>query len=95
LVVARLLRLTGHGEHDDGSYVPQTLRTGHLGRDCLDVGEAQMVENGYATAEEVERWKTEFADEVQAAVAQAQQEPVPDPWHEVWHACSTQTGRGL
>lgn len=95
MIVARLLRLSGHGEHDDGSYVPPILKTGHLGRDCLEVGEGQMVENGYATAEEVERWKTEFTDEVQAAVAQAQQEPVPDPWHEVWHACSTETGRGL
>lgn len=93
MVVARLLRLSGHGEHDDASYVPNVLKAGLLGRDCLEVAMAQLIEGSYATVEEVERWKTEFTDEVQAAVAQAQQEPAPDPWHEQWHACSTQTGR--
>ncbi len=95
MVVARLLRLSGHGEHDDGSYVPPVMKTGHLGRDCLETGVVQMIENGYSGVEEIERWKTDFADEVQAAVAQAQQEPVPDPWHEEWNACATRTGRGL
>jgi pyruvate dehydrogenase E1 component alpha subunit/2-oxoisovalerate dehydrogenase E1 component alpha subunit len=93
MVVARLLRLSGHGEHDDASYVPNVLKAGLLGRDCLEVAMAQLIEGSYATVEEVERWKTEFTDEVQAAVAQAQQEPTPDPWHEQWDACSTPTGR--
>ncbi len=93
MVVARLLRLSGHGEHDDGSYVPNTLRAGNLGRDCLEVATAQMTEGGYAGADEIERWKTEFTDEVQAAVAQAQQEPAPDPWDEEWFACKSTTGR--
>lgn len=88
MVVARLLRLSGHGEHDDGSYVPDTLRSGLLGRDCIEVGERQLVEGGYASAAEIEEWKREGAEEVQAAVAQAQQEAAPDPWHEVWSACS-------
>jgi pyruvate dehydrogenase E1 component alpha subunit/2-oxoisovalerate dehydrogenase E1 component alpha subunit len=88
LVVARLLRLVGHGEHDDGSYVPDTLRAGALGRDCMEVGQLQLVEGGYATHDEIERWKVDAAEEVQAAVAQAQQEPLPDPWTEVWEACS-------
>jgi len=95
MVVARLLRLSGHGEHDDGSYVPPVLKSGQLGRDCLETGIVQMIESGLATGDEIERWKTEFAEEVQAAVAQAQQEPAPDPWHEDWRACSTDTGRGL
>lgn len=93
MVVARLLRLSGHGEHDDASYVPNTLKAGELGRDCLEIAVAEMIEGGYASVEEIERWKSEFADEVQAAVAQAQQEPTPDPWDEQWHACSTPTGR--
>ena len=93
MVVARLLRLSGHGEHDDGSYVPPVLKAGQLGRDCLETGIAQMIGSGFATVDEIERWKADFADEVQAAVAQAQQEPVPDPWHEQWHACASETGR--
>lgn len=92
MVVARLLRLSGHGEHDDGSYVPGDLRGSHLGRDCLENGIVQMIEQGFATVVEIERWKSEFTDEVQAAVAQAQQEPTPDPWHEDWRACSAEPG---
>lgn len=92
MVVARLLRLSGHGEHDDGSYVPGELRGSHLGRDCLENGIVQMIEQGFATVDEIERWKSDFTDEVQAAVAQAQQEPTPDPWHEDWRACSAEPG---
>ena len=88
MVVARLLRLSGHGEHDDGSYVPDTLRAGHLGRDCMDVAAAQIIEAGFADAGEVEAWRLETADRVQAALALAQQEPKPDPWTESWQACS-------
>jgi acetoin:2,6-dichlorophenolindophenol oxidoreductase subunit alpha len=88
MVVATLLRLTGHGEHDDGSYVPQALRTSHYGQDCIENGSRQLIDGGYATAAEIEAWKKEAAEDVQAAVAQAQQEPLPDPWTEVWQACS-------
>lgn len=95
MVVARLLRLSGHGEHDDGSYVPGTLRESHLGRDCLENGIVQMIEQGFATVDEIEQWKNRFTEEVQAAVAQAQQEPTPDPWDEDWRACSTEPGGGI
>ena len=89
LIVAHLLRLSGHGEHDDGSYVPDTLKAGHYGRDCLDVAKEQLVETGAATAEEIQAWQEETAEEVQRAVAQAQQEPTPDPLTEDWRALST------
>jgi TPP-dependent pyruvate/acetoin dehydrogenase alpha subunit len=92
MVVARLLRLSGHGEHDDGNYVPGALRGSHLGRDCLENGIVQMIQAGFATAEEIERWKSDYTEEIQAAVAQAQQEPTPDPWDEDWRACSSQPG---
>ena len=89
MVVAHLLRLSGHGEHDDGSYVPDTLKAGHYGRDCLDVAIEQLIEHGYATKEEIQTWQDETAEEVQRAVAQAQQEPPPDPYTEDWRALST------
>lgn len=92
MVVARLLRLSGHGEHDDGSYVPDTLRAGHVGRDCMTVAAEQMEEAGYATGGEIEAWQEEIADEIQRALAKAQQEPVPDPWHEKWDAFSKNLG---
>jgi acetoin:2,6-dichlorophenolindophenol oxidoreductase subunit alpha len=89
MVVARLLRLSGHGEHDDGSYVPEEIRKGHYGRDCIEVAMRQLVENGIATVDEIFAWQDQFAEEVQRAVAQAQQEPPPDPYHEDWTALTT------
>lgn len=89
LVVARLLRLTGHGEHDDGSYVPQEIRQGHYGRDCVEVAMRQLVEHGFATVDEILALQEEVAEEVQRAVAQAQQEEPPDPYRENWTALAT------
>jgi TPP-dependent pyruvate/acetoin dehydrogenase alpha subunit len=89
MVVARLLRLSGHGEHDDGSYVPEEIRKGHYGRDCIEVAMRQLVENGIATVDEIFSWQEQFAEEVQRAVAQAQQESPPDPYREDWTALAT------
>lgn len=89
MIVAHLLRLGGHGEHDDGSYVPESARNGPYGRDCIEVAMRQLVEGGYATADEIVVWQDEIAEDVQKAVAQAQQEPLPDPYRENWTALST------
>lgn len=88
LVVAKLLRLSGHGEHDDGSYVPQDVREGHYGQDCLDVGRQQLVEYGFASEAEIDQWWSEAAEEVQAATATAQRESAPNPYTEEWSAYS-------
>lgn len=90
LVVARLLRLCGHGEHDDASYVPQELRDSLMGRDCLEVGASQIIEGGLATAEDIEIWRKEAVEEVQEAVATAQRERGPDPYEEDWRATSVE-----
>ncbi len=50
----------------------------------------QLVENGFATADEILAWQDETAEDVQKAVAQAQQEPSPDPYRENWTALSTE-----
>jgi len=89
MVVAHLLRLSGHGEHDDGSYVPNQARSGHYGRDCIEVAIRQLVEMGAATPDEILSWQDSIAEEVQRAVAQAQQESGPDPYREDWSALST------
>jgi pyruvate dehydrogenase E1 component alpha subunit/2-oxoisovalerate dehydrogenase E1 component alpha subunit len=89
LIVARLLRLSGHGEHDDGSYVPDAIKAGVYGRDCIDVAEQQLLEFQIMSAEEIAEIRETATIEVQAAVAQAQQEPVPDPYQEDWCAFSS------
>jgi len=91
LVVARFLRLAGHGEHDDASYVPERLRAGELGRDCLELAAEQIVEAGYAEEAELARWREETIEEVQRVLAEAQREAGPDPWKEDWSACSGRT----
>ena len=88
LVVASMLRLTGHGEHDDGSYVDPHLKASGVGRDSIDVGKAQMIEHGFADAAEIAAWEVEDAETVQEAVAVAQKESSPDPYQDDWMAFS-------
>ncbi|MFC4991261.1 thiamine pyrophosphate-dependent dehydrogenase E1 component subunit alpha [Rubritalea tangerina] len=95
LVVAKLLRLTGHGEHDDGSYVPQEVRDGRYGRDCIEVGKAQLIERGWLSEEEYGQWLEEINEEAQSAVATAQREDGPNPYQEEWTAISSPSLGGL
>lgn len=84
LVVAKVLRLCGHGEHDDAKYIPESLKQEHAGRDCYPAAEAQLLERGWITPEECAEWKHDAVESVQAAVAQAQREAEPDPYREDW-----------
>ena len=43
LVVASVLRLSGHGEHDDASYVTEDIKREPFARDCLKVAEQTIV----------------------------------------------------
>ncbi len=85
-ILANTLRMCGHGEHDDASYIPQELKAAYAERDPLDVAERQVMEQCWLTQEEIVALKHEAASEVQAAVAQAQREPEPDPFVEDWSA---------
>ena len=90
LVVASLLRLVGHGEHDDAGYVDPNLRKANVGRDCIEVGARQLVESGAATAEDIASWTAGAQSEVEAALSVAQREKGPDPNAEDWRAISTE-----
>src|ERR1043165_1664635 len=59
LVVARLLRLCGHGEHDDASYVDPKLKASLLGRDCLRVAEERSRQEQWAQEKTIENWRSE------------------------------------
>jgi pyruvate dehydrogenase E1 component alpha subunit/2-oxoisovalerate dehydrogenase E1 component alpha subunit len=89
LVVARLLRLCGHGEHDDASYVDPKLKDSPLGRDCLKVAENRLLQEGWADATLLEAWRAEAVQQVEEAVATAQREGAPDPYKEDWRALAT------
>ncbi len=89
LIVARLLRLCGHGEHDDASYVDPALKSSSLGRDCMDVARDYLVAQSWADADTVALWKQETINQVNSAVAKVQQEPTPDPFAEDWCAVAS------
>jgi pyruvate dehydrogenase E1 component alpha subunit/2-oxoisovalerate dehydrogenase E1 component alpha subunit len=89
LVVGRLLRLCGHGEHDDASYIDPLLKRSAIGRDCLKLAAALLVQRGFAAPSELESWQTDATHEVDEIVAQVQLEPRPDPYRETW--CAMQT----
>jgi pyruvate dehydrogenase E1 component alpha subunit/2-oxoisovalerate dehydrogenase E1 component alpha subunit len=90
MVVAELLRLCGHGEHDDASYVDPKLKASPVGRDCLKVAEEHLLRQKWADAATLALWRREVIHEIEEAIAQVQREPAPDPFTEEWRAISTQ-----
>jgi pyruvate dehydrogenase E1 component alpha subunit/2-oxoisovalerate dehydrogenase E1 component alpha subunit len=89
LVVAALLRLCGHGEHDDAGYIDPKLKALPLGRDCMKVAEEHLLRQKWADAGALAALRGEIVREIEEAVAQVQREPVPDPFAEDWRAIST------
>ena len=94
MVVAQLLRLTGHGEHDDASYMDPKLRASAVGGDCVKLARHQILTRGWATAADLDAWRAKAALEVEAAVNAAQADAPPDPAREQWTALSTGRLRG-
>jgi pyruvate dehydrogenase E1 component alpha subunit/2-oxoisovalerate dehydrogenase E1 component alpha subunit len=89
MVVATLLRLCGHGEHDDASYIDPKLKASPAGRDCLKVAEEHLLRQKWADAAALAALRGEIVREIEEAVAQVQREPTPDPFTEDWRAIST------
>lgn len=89
LVTASLLRLCGHGEHDDASYVDERLKGSPVGRDCLKLAEQHLVREGWGDEEDLRQWREEAVKQVETAVASTQREPGPDPYKEDWCALAT------
>src|SRR5271154_4044258 len=89
LVVAKLLRLCGHGEHDDSNYVDPQLKNSPLGRDCLKVAEEFLFREKILDAATLASWRSEIVSEIEEAVAQVRREPAPDPYDEKWLAISS------
>jgi pyruvate dehydrogenase E1 component alpha subunit/2-oxoisovalerate dehydrogenase E1 component alpha subunit len=89
MVVANLLRLCGHGEHDDANYVLAKHKSSPLGRDCLKAAEEELQCRNWADTNTMAGWRAEFVQKVEEAIATAQREPGPDPFKETWCAIST------
>jgi len=89
LVVAEVLRLSGHGEHDDASYVTEEIKREPFARDCLKVAEKVIVDLHLIDGETLQSWRDEAAAKVEEAITTAQKEPGPDGGAENWCAIST------
>jgi pyruvate dehydrogenase E1 component alpha subunit/2-oxoisovalerate dehydrogenase E1 component alpha subunit len=89
MVVANLLRLCGHGEHDTADYVDPELKSSPVGRDCLKVAEEGLHRRNWADDRTLAAWRGEAVQQVEAAVAKVQREPGPDPFKENWCALAS------
>jgi pyruvate dehydrogenase E1 component alpha subunit/2-oxoisovalerate dehydrogenase E1 component alpha subunit len=89
LVVAPLLRLAGHGEHDDGHYITDEQRASLLGRDCLLLAAQRLHGEGWADEATLNSLEATLQQQVDEAVATTLREPLPDPNTEDWCALST------
>jgi pyruvate dehydrogenase E1 component alpha subunit/2-oxoisovalerate dehydrogenase E1 component alpha subunit len=89
MVVATLLRLCGHGEHDDAGYISPQLKNSPLGRDCLKLAGGELERRQWANAETIAAWRSEAALKIEQSVARVQREPGPDPFGENWCALSS------
>lgn len=86
LVVASLLRLAGHGEHDDAHYIDERLRESRLGLDCLKLAEQRLLAEGWADAAALHGVEINAQRQIDEAVATTLREPAPDPSVEDWCA---------
>src|SRR5213082_1428365 len=88
LVVASVLRLSGHGEHDDASYVTEEIKQQPFARDCLKVAEQTITNLNLVDAETLTEWRKDAVAQVEEAIAAAQKEPAPEADKEDWCAFS-------
>src|SRR6266513_2145635 len=89
LVVAEMLRLSGHGEHDDASYVTDEVKCQPFARDCLKAAEQRIVDLNLMDAETLAEWRRDAVAQVDEAIATAQKEAPPEGDKEDWCAVST------
>ena len=79
LVECDTLRMRGHGEHDDSSYVPRELLAEYAARDPLKLARETMVARGLLTPAAVDDIERTVAAEVDEAYQRALQDAAPDP----------------
>ncbi len=87
MVVATLMRLQGHGTHDDASYVPADLRARFP--DCLEVAPKKMITDGVIDQAGVDALWSAVKEEITQAYERIRNEPAPDPNDEDWTAWSS------
>jgi pyruvate dehydrogenase E1 component alpha subunit/2-oxoisovalerate dehydrogenase E1 component alpha subunit len=88
MVVGSLLRLSGHGEHDDAAYVPDSLKQSAVGRDCIQVAQDRIQNLGWMDGAALAKMEEACRKEIELCVEQACSEALPDPYATDWSAIS-------
>jgi TPP-dependent pyruvate/acetoin dehydrogenase alpha subunit len=73
------MRMRGHGEHDDASYVPRELLAAYARRDPIKRHMGFLFQENILTEKDMERLQALCLEEVSQAYRQALAEPDPDP----------------
>jgi TPP-dependent pyruvate/acetoin dehydrogenase alpha subunit len=79
LLECKTFRMTGHSAHDAAQYVPQALFEEWGKLDPIIRLEAKMLAEGWAGHAELDAARAAVVQEVDEAVAWAEQSPYPDP----------------
>jgi TPP-dependent pyruvate/acetoin dehydrogenase alpha subunit len=79
LLECKTFRMTGHSAHDAAHYVPKGLFEDWAKLDPITRLEAKMLAEGWADQEELDAIRAAVIQEVDDAVAWAEQSPYPDP----------------
>ena len=73
------MRMRGHGEHDDASYVPRELLAEYAARDPIARLRSDLLRAGLATESDLSTIQEACQEEVNQAYRQALAEPAPSP----------------
>tara|TARA_B100001250_G_C19713920_1_gene750456 strand:- start:96 stop:1115 length:1020 start_codon:yes stop_codon:yes gene_type:complete len=89
IVVGNLLRLSGHGEHDDAPYISEEIKKSKLGIDCLKKSEKRILDEGWCNQNDIDDMFKNAVNEVNSAIETAESESAPDPYSHDWNAYSS------
>ncbi|TVQ90916.1 MAG: hypothetical protein EA400_05570 [Chromatiaceae bacterium] len=92
LVVAKLLRCSGHGEHDDARYIPEAMRAAYA--DPVEVARQRLCDEGLIDSAGLTALQAELGAAVDAALAVVEAEPEADPAQEDWAVRSGRSAPG-
>jgi pyruvate dehydrogenase E1 component alpha subunit len=79
MIECKTFRMTGHSAHDAAEYVPKDLFDEWARLDPIPRLETKMLDRGWADQREIDRLHDGIRQEVDEAVAWAEQSPYPDP----------------
>ncbi len=78
LIECKTMRVRGHSEHDDASYVPKELIEHWLKKDPISQYEKLLIQKKILTPQKVKQVEAEINEEIDEAIDYAEKAPLPD-----------------